>query len=92
MQVSRTTPAKLRASGSFLEALGRCPQPILAFIEVAEDNYVPRGVELRNRLTERQFTALIPAGVMDGLLRDSNVLLVQPSVGLQPISPVGLGD
>jgi hypothetical protein len=87
MRVTDTVPAKLRASGSFLEALKQRPQEIVALLEVAHDGYVPAGLCVRSSFTARRFSAAIPAGGIDALLRDDRVLTIQPSSKLQPLSP-----
>jgi hypothetical protein len=86
MKITDAAPAKLRADGAFLEALTRAPQEFVAVVEVSQDGYIPAGVVVRSILTSRQFSAVIPSGELDALLRDAAVIAIQPGVELHPLS------
>ena len=78
---------KLRASSGFLQRHHEHPEDIVAVIEVAKEDYIPKGVALRQSISPLMFTATIVASELEAVLADEDVVLVQPSAKLGTLAP-----
>jgi hypothetical protein len=56
---------------------------LLATVKVAEEGYVPAGIEVRTRVSPLIFTANIPHEMLDGLERDPAVVSIEPAYKLR---------
>jgi len=76
-------PSKLELDSAFAAdaPTGRIP----VIVKVAEDEYVPAGVEVRARISARLFTAQVDTGDLPRLEHDSRVVSVSVAKPIRPV-------